>query len=364
MEPLRKLLTPDFFEGLDDNLKTFAKEVRKALRHEGHVVIGVTGYPGVGKSNDIAILGALIDEAYAFDKNICFIPTSKQIGDMYMQLPKYSFFHIDEASRGLHKHKWHDKVQQKINELYDTERENHYLCTALIMPRFQNFTENFRNFMITIWVNIPEKGLMVFYKKDDDKDAKDPWHIDESYKKKLKSFGSKKIFERTMSDKLAKEMATDCYWFHCQIPAIPKEVWALYQEGKKESRNAKEPEPIEEGTGRHKLEKRRMERWDKIRAMKKDGKSDVEIAREMGLTIRSVRTNINEMRLIFDDVEPPTHSRKKSNICFNNKETTNLIPKDVEDNKVLNVAQQNAEIDKILEAENGTLGSSEEQRQD
>jgi hypothetical protein len=363
MEPLRKLLPSDFFDSLDDNLKVFAKEIRKALRNEGHVVIGVTGYPGVGKSNDVSILGALIDEAYTFNKNICFIPTSKQIGDMYMSLPKYSFFHIDEASRGLHKHNWHDKVQQKINELYDTERENHFLCTSLIMPRFQNFTENFRNFMITVWVNIPEKGLMVFYKKDDDKDAKDPWHIDESYKKKLKSFGSKKIFERTMSDKLAKEMATDCYWFHCQVPAIPRDVWKLYQEGKKDSRNLKEEVPETDSSGKkYAREKQRIDRWEKIKTLKEQGKTDVDIARELNLTIRTVKSNINEMRVIYGlekhAVKPPV----KGNICFNNKETTNLVPKEEENNKVLNVTQQNKEIDKILEAENGTLGSSEEQR--
>jgi len=320
MEPLRKLLPEEFFEGLDDNLKVFAKEVRKALRQEGHVVIGVTGYPGVGKSNDIAILGALIDENYTFNKNICFIPTSKQIGDMYMTLPKYSFFHIDEASRGLHKHKWHDKVQQKINELYDTERENHYLCTALIMPRFQNFTENFRNFMITIWINIPEKGLAVFYKKDDDKDAKDPWHIDESYKKKLKSFGSKKIFERTMSDKLAKEMATDCYWFHCKIPAIPKEVWTQYQEGKKESRVAKDDKEDVQETPTELRKARFNEKMAECVRLNNLGMNLIQIGLRVGVsntTVGRYLKTARELQLMQNKQPIPITS---SNICFNNKD--------------------------------------------
>ena len=341
MEPLRKLLPPEFWDNVSEELKVFAREIRKALRNEGHVVIGVTGYPGVGKSNDVAVIGALIDEAYAFDKNICFIPTAKQIGDMYMQLPKYSVFHIDEASRGLHKHKWHDKVQQKINELYDTERENHYLCTILIMPRFQNFTENFRNFMITCWINIPEKGLAVFYKKDDDKDAKDPWHIDESYKKKMNSFGHKKIFERTMSDKLAKEQMTDCYWFHTLIPPIPKDIWEMYRAMKKESRVAKEEEvPETDDSGkRNWKERQRIERWEKIKSMKEQGKSDLEIAKELNVTIRTVKSNINEMRVIYGLEKHAEEGKKQAvklqtnhNICFNNSKDDEKSKNNVEGN--------------------------------
>lgn len=325
--PLRKLLNekyPEFLSGLDDNLKLFAKEIRKELRDEGHVVIGITGYPNSGKSNFTAILGALIDEAYDFDFNICFIPTSKEIENKYMNLKMYSFFHIDEASRGLHKHKWHDKVQQKLNELYDTEREGHFLCTALIMPRFQNFAENFRNFMIKYWVNLPCKGLAVFYKRDEDKDAKDPWHIEESYKNKMKTWKGKRVFERTLPEAIRGEQRTDCYWFYCQIPGIPKDIWAYYQELKKQSR-VKSPEPEEGETYVERVGREKAERNAKIMSLHNKGHTYVEIGAMMGVSGETVRRSLRDyeavLRLKGDDVTKST----VSNSILINKSSTNEI---------------------------------------
>ena len=232
-EELRQL---GFTQDIDSNLKLFCKTVAEELRDERDCVIGITGYPGTGKSNIGAIIGALIDKKYNFDKNICFIPTSKQIEEQYMNLPMYSVLHIDEASRGLHKHKWHDKVQQKLNQLYDTEREGHFLCTLLLMPRFQNFSENFRNFRIKYWINVIDRGLCIVYKRDEDKDCKDPWHLDENYKIKMKKWKGKKVYERGIPHQVRIEQETPNYWFYFKIPPVPEEVWKQYQELKRESR--------------------------------------------------------------------------------------------------------------------------------
>ena len=89
---------PNFFKELDYNLKLFAREIKIELREEGHVVIGITGYPGVGKSNDASLIGALIDKKYSFDRSICFIPTAKDIEELYLSLPMFSYLHIDRKS--------------------------------------------------------------------------------------------------------------------------------------------------------------------------------------------------------------------------------------------------------------------------
>lgn len=318
-KPLKELIKekePNFFEGLDDNMKLFAREIRNELKDEGHVVIGITGYPGTGKSNATAILGCLIDEDYDFKKNICYIPTSKQIEEQYYGLKMHSFLHIDEASRGLHKHKWHDKVQQKLNELYDTEREGHFLATALIMPRFQNFTENFRNFMIKYWIHIPVKGLAIFYKKDEDKDCRDPWHLDENYKKKKDKWRGKRVFERDLPSVVRMEQGTDCYWFYCKIPAIPKEVWSVYQDLKAKSRVIARESNLEIESYKDKVNRERLERWDKITTHKQQGRTHEEIAALVGISIQTVRRNLREIEAYqrLKGVTPATTEKKSTNI--------------------------------------------------
>lgn len=294
MEPLRKQLGKDYLLSLDDNLRFLCRMIKKELYDENDMVIAITGYPGVGKSNDAAIIGCLIDPNYTFE-NICFIPTSKEIEKMYMGLPMHSVFHIDEASRGLHKHKWYDKIQQKLNELYDTEREGHYLCTILLMPRFQNFTENFRNFRIKYWINVISRGLAVCYKRDEDKDCKDPWHIDENYKKKLQYWKSKKIFERSVGDIISVEQRTANYLFYFKIPQIPQDIWNTYQELKAKSRTeSKEKEAeAEVETYHQQLKRQREDRFNKIRELRKQGKNANEIAALLDVSVETIRKNMH-----------------------------------------------------------------------
>jgi DNA replication protein DnaC len=324
--PLKELILkdyPDFLDNIDENVKLFAREIRKELRDEGHVVIGVTGYPGVGKSNITAILGMLIDENYNFKGNICYIPTSKQIESQYYGLKMHSFLHIDEASRGLHKHKWQDKIQQKLNELYDTEREGHFLCTAFIMPRFQNFTENFRNFMIKYWIHVPVKGLALFYKKDEDKDAKDPWHIDENYKSKRHRWRGKRVFERDLPNIVRAEQTTDCYWFYSKIPAVPKEIWMHYQELKALSRKEAREQSIPDVEGYHDRRNReKRERHMRIAELKQQGKTNVEIGVLLGCSPITISRSLKEIEVERQmagkaPLEPLPHSPSSDKYIFN-----------------------------------------------
>ena len=310
---------PDFFRDLDDNFKLFAREIKRELRDEGHVIIGITGFPNSGKSNMAAILGMLVDDDYDFEVNVCYIPTAKEIDKKYLGFKPYSFFHIDEASRAMHKHKWHERVQQKINELYDVEREGHFLCTAMIMPRFQNFTENFRNFMIKYWINLPVKGLAVFYKRDEDKDTKDPWHIEENYKKKKSRFKGKRVFERTLPDQISAEQITDCYWFYCKVPAIPKDIWEIYQNLKKQSRVVdRENTSVEVESYKDKLNREKLDRWQKIRHYKKEGRSHEEIAALIGVSSETIRRSLREMEA-YDRLNGSQNQTQEStnNIIYN-----------------------------------------------
>lgn len=302
LEEARKLkvreLLKEFLQGVDENLKYFCKTIRKELREQRDEVIGITGYPGLGKSQLATIIAVLIDYEYTFGDNICFIPTSKEIEKQYLSLPMYSVLHIDEASRGIHKHKWHDKMQQKLNELYDTDREGHYLCTLLLMPRFQNFTENFRNFRIKYWINITDRGIAVVYKRDEDKDAKDPWHLDENYKLKQKRWGNKKIYDREIPEIVRMEQQTLNYWFYFTVPEIPKDVWSIYQDLKKESRqiaSERELEPEAE-TYKERLSREKKQRHIRVWELHGKGYTYNEIAALEGISPDTVKRDLREIR--------------------------------------------------------------------
>lgn len=323
MEPLRKILLekyPEFFEEVDKSMIYFAKEVRRLVREEKDCVIAITAYPGEGKSNLTAILGMLIDHNYNFDENICFIPTSKDITERYMSLKMYSFLHIDEASRGLHKHKWHDKIQQTLNQLYDTERENHFLVTGLLMPRFQNFTENFRNFRIKYWIHIPVRGIAIFYKKDEDKDVKDPWHIEENYKAKMKIWRGQKVFQRDLGMIIRTEQRTPNYWFYCKVPVIPKQVWEMYQKLKHESRTKDKEEEAKTNLPSEEL---KQQKYRKIEELHAQGYKPSEIAALAGVSFSLASKQnavLNAKKRLLGSEKSQVFSSKDSKI-ISNKDT-------------------------------------------
>jgi len=322
-------LPQEYIQNLDNNLKLLTKEIRRRLNKEYDVVIGITGYPGTGKSTLAIILSALTDPKYSLSKNICFIPTSSQIENTYKSLPQKSVLHIDEASRGLHKHKWQDRIQQKLNELYDTERENHFLCTLLIMPRFQNFSENFRNFRINIWINIIERGIAIAYKKDEDKDCKDPWHIDENYKNKLKKYWKKKkIYERTPYEIVQVESKTSNYWFYFTFPDLPKNIRDEYRNLKADSRITAEPD-LEVETYKEKLDRQRKEKWKKIIELKNKGFTNEEVGIQLGVTGRTIVNYLKDIRA-WRKIEGGEGEKKKELTIKNNYQRVrkNEIPKE------------------------------------
>jgi len=291
---LKQMLPPSFLQSLDRNFKYFCAGIKNNLRQENYEIIGITGYPGCGKSQLAAVMGVLIDDKYTFKKNICFIPTAKGIEKIYLSLPMFSYLQIDEASRSIHKHKWYEKTQQKLITLYDTERENHFLCSALLMPRFNNFTENFRNFFIKYWINIIARGIAIVYRRDEDKDTKDPWNIDFNSKLKMKYWRGKRVFERTASDIVRMEQKTKNYWFYFEIPEIPPDVWDAYKELKAGSRvELRETEEVQDYES--KTKRKKMAKWKRIIELKNNGLTNVETGVELDMGAEAIRRNLHQI---------------------------------------------------------------------
>ena len=338
--PLRKLLPENFLKELDSNFKQFCKGIRNNLRLENYEIIAITGYPGTGKSQLAAIMGCLVDENYSFTRNINFIPTASEVEKDYLKLPLYSYLHIDEASRSIHKHKWYEKTQQKLSTLYDTEREEHCLCSVLIMPRFQNFTENFRNFFIKYWINIVCRGIAIVYKRDEDKDTKDPWNVDLNMKLKLKYWKGKRIFERSIPDIIRMEQKTKNYWFYFKIPEIPKDVWASYQELKSKSRvTMRESEVnLETASYKERVEKIKMDRWKQIIELRNQNKTYEQIAVILNVSSATIRKSMREIEA-YQSLKGDVYGNK-----LKDKDTISNIYNQI---KVDDIDEKRALVDKI-----------------
>jgi len=259
-ELLVKLKEGGYLTGRNENdIWTFAKDIRKRLRNDWDCVIAITGRSGVGKSCLAFLLDILIDDHFSIDNNLSLIPNEKQLKKQFCSLKRYSIFHVDEAVRALLKYKWYDKLQQALIELYETERWRN-ICTLLLIPRFKNLTENFRNHRVDINIHIYDRGRAIVFFKDPDKDIDDPWHMKENLKKKEKGLRYK-VIERSIDEIMFSERKSPTYGFEFRFPDFAKidpETWQYYESLKIKSREdeeeiEKELETISQREERYKL---------------------------------------------------------------------------------------------------------------
>ncbi len=233
------------------------------------------------------------------------------------EIKNYEGHVYDLSVDGIHRFVSNDILHK------NTDREGHFLCSILLMPRFQNFTENFRNFRIKYWINIIDRGYGICYIKDEDKDGKDPWHLDTNYKLKLKKWGRKQIFERQINDVIEMEKKTKNYFFWFKIPEVPSSIWFEYQELKRQSRikmNEREQE-MEVESHQDKLSREKLERWAKIRDLKIKGHTNGEIAAEIDCSLETIRRSLRAME---------DHERMKGEKKFQiKKEVNKEIPDDL-----------------------------------
>jgi len=275
---------------LDPNFLELNHLIRHRLRNDWDLVIGITGRCGTGKSNLSKWMGFLVDDKFDLIENVAYLPYPEEIKPKFKKLERYQMFDVDECSKGIHKHGWQNKVQQEVAQMYDTERYENK-CTTMIMPRFKNFAENFRNYRIDIWINViyrskkKGKGIAIAYMIDTDKDIEDPWHMKENIKLKMKKLKNSKVAERTTKQILEIERRTKNYLFDFEFPPLPKELDRSYKHFKKLSRMQ----------DKHKEKtKRKILKFDKtvqnmiVCMIEKKNMTQVEIAKEMGISNQEV----------------------------------------------------------------------------
>ena len=209
--------------------------IRKRLRKDFDFVCAITGeQEGIGKTTLAYHLAKAIDPKFNFKRNMAFLPDYQEIEVMFKDMPQYSCLVIDEAIKSLHKHKWAERFQQRIIEMYATERYQNK-ATIVVIPRFKDLTENFRNHKVHLWIHVLTRGLAVVYKKIYDKDLTDIWLLEQNIKRK-------ELFLKTnsnvsLSKRLDLERSSKNYLMEIRFPDLSEEVKLEYQTLKVESRN-------------------------------------------------------------------------------------------------------------------------------
>lgn len=166
---------------LSRNFEIFVKRIRKRVRENYDAVIGITGEEGEGKSTLAIQLGKALDDEFSFERNILFNPDKEKIKKMILELPKYSVVDVDEAIKVLYKMQWYSQIQHLLNVIYALCRRENKI-SLLLMPRFQDFNEFFRNHRIKVWIHVIKRGVAVVFAKDWSPFTKDPWRMTENQK--------------------------------------------------------------------------------------------------------------------------------------------------------------------------------------
>ena len=223
------------YDEIDKDLLTLVKQIRKRLKDDKDIVISITGEEGSGKSCLAVLLGCLIDIKFDLRDNISYIPDSKEIVREFNRLNPYQCYVIDEAIRSLYKMQFMSKLQQALVEMWATERYQNKV-TILVIPRFRDLTENFRNHRVKLWIHVLERGHAIVYIKDDDAHNTDPWYIDEVSKFKKRAFRGKNPALLPLDKRINIEKKTINFLEYVQFPDFPPEIKEQYVKYKTASR--------------------------------------------------------------------------------------------------------------------------------
>jgi hypothetical protein len=165
-----------------DKLDFFAELVNERLNNDYDLVVAITGEEGIGKSTLAIQLGLRIDKDFDLVKNIAYLPDEREIEDKFHNLQPRQCFVIDEAIRVFYKLRWMDKFQIRLNQMYMTERWQNK-CTLLLIPRFTDLNEAFRNHRVNVWIHVIDRGVALVFKKiSENIFSSDPWKMKENDK--------------------------------------------------------------------------------------------------------------------------------------------------------------------------------------
>jgi len=232
---IRKIRITYDWKDLDKNLRYLIYFIRRRLRKDWDIVIALSGEEGSGKSTLGGLMASLIDKKFNLIDNMALLPDEKQVVKEYCALNKYQCYVIDEAVRAFYKMNFMTTMTQTLVKMWATERYQNK-ATLLIIPRFTDLVENFRNHRVKLWIHVICRGRALVYIRNDDPHNNDPWSINLARKIKSRYNKRKNLSLLTIDDRVAIERKLPNFLFEFRFPDYPIEFKKAYQKLKEESR--------------------------------------------------------------------------------------------------------------------------------
>lgn len=271
--------------------KNCVNTLRRKVRADYDSVVAVTGDEGVGKSVLANWIGMRCDPNYTFEKNCLFSPNERSMVESIRHLPRFSAINADEAIRVLYKQEWSSQVF--INKFYRLCRQDNKI-SILVMPRFADFNEGFRNHRIMLWIHVLDRGLAVAFVKDWNIFSPDPWHMKDNYEVLRKSSGRVKLYSLPMERKLELLSRLDNFLDVITYPDLPEPQRIEYKTLAAQQKYDDVEEDLDKLTKRPDMWRRRFAQT--ILWLKKNNIKTKELRPEIGMTDDVLNNFLNAFR--------------------------------------------------------------------
>ena len=209
------------------SISQLAQVINLKLRQDDDLTICIDGREGRGKSTLALLLGLAIDSNFHLERNVLYSPSEEELKEKMTKSPKYSAIIADEAIKVLYKQNW--SKQTFVAMLFAVIRQENK-CAILVLPRFTDLNEYFRNHRVYIYIHVIERGRAVVFAYDDTVGVKQPWHLDENYAKiksklngKLPNFVDPQVYESALQ-------SCDNFLMMLDFPPMPLEMETMYKE--------------------------------------------------------------------------------------------------------------------------------------
>ena len=186
-----------------------AKQINKPVKQKWDYTVAITGEEGVGKSALALLLSLAGDPNFDVFKNELYAPDFLRTKALITDLPPNSWIVADEAIRILYKLR-RDRVQIFLNMLYAVARSQRKI-SLMLMPRFRDFNEYFRNHRIRLWIHVISRGIAIVHKRLGSEFTYDPWFYD---------YGEKAYINLVRRKKVVNVKAEDIIDFERRMPTF------------------------------------------------------------------------------------------------------------------------------------------------